>query len=149
MKNTIAILLLTQILISSTCRKESENCHQKIQFKNNSSGSIFIQESYQYPKTSLAGPYAPFPSPLSQPQVNEVKSAETNTEATRTRGGSCIERIFGTELIPSGITMIYVFDANILNTVPWDTIREHNMYLKRYDLSLQDLKNSNWIITYP
>ena len=79
----------------------------------------------------------------------EVKLAETNTEATRTRGGDCIESHFGTWLIPSDTFMIYVFDANILNTIPWDTIRKYDMYLKRYDLSLQDLKNSNWTITYP
>jgi hypothetical protein len=148
MKNLIKIFLISQLLISGTCRKESDSCHQKINFKNNSNESIFIHESYTYPRKSLSGTYALFPNPLSQPQIYEVKPGETNIEATRTRGGDCFESRFGTDLLPSDTTIIYVFDRNVLQTVSWDTIREHDLYLKRYDLSLQDLKNGNWTITY-
>jgi hypothetical protein len=45
--------------------------------------------------------------------------------------------------------MIFIFDAKIIETVPWDTIRTKYLVLKRYDLNLQDLQRLNWTITYP
>ena len=44
---------------------------------------------------------------------------------------------------------VYVFDAEIVETTPWDTVLANNLILKRYDLSLEDLQNMNWTIIYP
>jgi len=45
--------------------------------------------------------------------------------------------------------MVFVFDANIVENTPWDTIRKNYLILKRYDLSYDDIVSLNWIITYP
>ena len=45
--------------------------------------------------------------------------------------------------------MVFVFDAQVLETTPWDTVKAKYLVLKRYDLSLQDLESMNWTITYP
>ena len=45
--------------------------------------------------------------------------------------------------------MYFIYDACILETTPWDTIKAKYIVLKRYDLSLQDLQQMNWTITYP
>jgi hypothetical protein len=44
---------------------------------------------------------------------------------------------------------VYIFDAQVLETTPWDTVKANYLVLKRYDLSLDDLNRLNWIITYP
>ncbi len=45
--------------------------------------------------------------------------------------------------------VLFYYDENIVNTIPWDTIRTKYMILKRYDLSIEDLERMNWTITYP
>ena len=44
---------------------------------------------------------------------------------------------------------VFVFDAQVLETTPWDTVKAKYLVLKRYDLSLDDLNKLNWEITYP
>jgi len=45
--------------------------------------------------------------------------------------------------------MVYVFDAHVIETTAWDSVKANYLVLKRYDLSLDDLKRMNWTITYP
>jgi hypothetical protein len=47
------------------------------------------------------------------------------------------------------VLMVFIFDAKVLETTPWDTVKAKYLVLKRYDLSLQDLEDMNWTITYP
>ncbi len=44
---------------------------------------------------------------------------------------------------------VFVFSEQVLTEIPWDSIRNNNLYLKRYDLGLDSIKKLNWIITYP
>ena len=34
---------------------------------------------------------------------------------------------------------LWVFDDNVFQTIPWDTIRKYNMFLKRYEFNRQEL----------
>ncbi len=45
--------------------------------------------------------------------------------------------------------MVFVFNADTLETHGWDYAKEHNMVMQRYDLSLTDLQNLNWTLTFP
>ena len=45
--------------------------------------------------------------------------------------------------------MLFLFDENIISTTPDIQVRNKYLILKRYDLSIQNLDNINWIITYP
>jgi hypothetical protein len=45
--------------------------------------------------------------------------------------------------------MVFVFNAGLLETIPWDTIKANYLVMKRYDLSLPDLEEMDWTITYP
>jgi len=51
--------------------------------------------------------------------------------------------------LPSDTLSIYIFDSDTVDIVPWPTVKSKYLVLKRYDLSLEDLKGMNWIITYP
>ncbi|GAB4278070.1 MAG: hypothetical protein Kow0068_01530 [Marinilabiliales bacterium] len=78
----------------------------------------------------------------------KVKSSETNDMALNSR--NCWESNFNYEtIIPSDTLMVYVFDASILETTSWDPVKANYLVLRRYDLSLQDLKDMSWTITYP
>ncbi|MFD1631674.1 hypothetical protein [Pseudopedobacter beijingensis] len=45
--------------------------------------------------------------------------------------------------------MFYVFDGEVLENTDWKTVKANNMYLQRYDLSLEDLRKLNFTIPYP
>ena len=49
----------------------------------------------------------------------------------------------------SDTIMFFIFDNNIVKTIPWDTIRKNYMILERYDLTYEDLVKMNWTIEYP
>jgi len=44
---------------------------------------------------------------------------------------------------------IYFFDAETVDNIPWETIREEYKVLKRYDLSLEDIQFLDYEISYP
>jgi hypothetical protein len=44
---------------------------------------------------------------------------------------------------------LFIFDAQLLETTPWDTVIAKYQILKRVDLSLNDLNRMNWTVTYP
>lgn len=43
----------------------------------------------------------------------------------------------------------YIFDADVIDSLPWSTIKSNYMVLERYDLTLSDLEYMNWEIKYP
>lgn len=51
--------------------------------------------------------------------------------------------------MPSDTLSIYVFDADTLTIYNWSQVKEGYKVLKRYDLSIDDLHQMNWTITYP
>ena len=44
---------------------------------------------------------------------------------------------------------VFIFDAKVLESTPWDTIQAKNMVLKRYDFTLSELEKTQWLVTYP
>lgn len=144
MKKNLVFFLIIFILLSicSTCKREKENCHYKITVLNKTSKSIYIEECNGFPDTTY---FKYEPNPVLDSYSFKVEAGETSTRAINSR--DCIEYNFE-NLYKTGTMMIFVFDAQVLETTPWDTIKKKYMVLKRYDLSLEDLKRMNWTITY-
>lgn len=143
-KQVLYISLFTTfitIIFYGCIRKETANCHFNIHVKNNSNKPIYIYGYYDYPDSSLKNKNY---NPAVAGKYYKVKPNETTNIYQR----SCYEGVFKTR-IPSDTIMIYIFDAQTLETTPWETVKKNNLYLKRYDLSLQDLRNLNWRINYP
>lgn len=146
MKAMNFILLICFLMMSSTCENnKKDDCHETITFINNSTNELYVHPSGSYPDTLALK--NEFPNPALNPDLYKIKSNESNYKALGRR--DCYELAFGSSIIPSDTLMIYVFDAKVLETTPWDTVVSNYMVLKRYDLSLQDLRNKNWTITYP
>jgi hypothetical protein len=138
----IPMLISSLLLICATC-KDDENCHDTIIFLNNSSDTLYVISSSEYPDT-LA--FKNSPDPKLNSNFTRVLPFENNS--TVLWGRDCVELAYK-DLIPSDTMMVYVFDGQVLETMSWDYVKANNLVLKRYDLSLQDLKDLNWTITYP
>ncbi len=131
------------LVFNQSCGDKEGGCKKTITFKNMTLKSLYITSSYEYPDTlSFVG----VPNPALDFSNTKVLPKETNTNALW--GRDCIELAFK-DLIRSDTLMVYVFDAQILDSVSWDDVISEYMVLKRYDLSLDDLKQSDFTITYP
>jgi len=133
------MLLMGIVLLSATCSDNNkENCHYRVAIENNSDRDIYFSPSGRYPDTLTLDP-----NPVSAGDYYKVGRNTTGKHLYR----DCIEYDFKAN--PSGIIMYFIYDAQTLETVPWDTVVKNYMVLKRYDLSLENLQQMNWTITYP
>lgn len=139
MKRVLLFLLLVPFLMSTTCENEGEDCHVKINFINKSDKELYVDWSALYPDTINSIGFL-------QRKNNIIKPKSSNNLALRSN--ECFEKDFISR-IKSGIIMIYVFDNKITSTTSPDTIFKYKMYLERYDITLEELQNMNWEITYP
>lgn len=139
----LIILMITSLLLNQACGDKEDNCHKTITFKNATTHTLYVVSSYQYPDTST---FVGIPNPVLDPSSTQVLPNESNKQVLW--GRDCIELAFK-DLIPSDTLMIYVFDAKVLQENTWETVKANYLVLKRYDLSLSDLKGMNWKITYP
>lgn len=146
MKKALFFLILVVALsaINSTCEHESDNCHYYIAIQNNSNKAIYVINSKGYPDSTY---FKYGPNPVLSSHIYKVLPGETNTN---NKGRECIEDLWEYLYESSGNKMMYyIFDAQTLETTPWDTVCKKYLVLKRYDLSLADLQRMNWTITYP
>jgi hypothetical protein len=143
MKMNSVILLIMYLLFNQGCGDKEDSCHKTIIFVNNTEKIIYVESAYEYPDT-LA--YRFNPNPILDPTHSEVLPNEENTQVLWSR--DCIELAFK-DLIPSDTLMVFIFDGQVLENTPWDTIISNYLVLKRYDLSLQDLEQMNWTVEYP
>lgn len=145
MKNKILLISIISVFYlsfsSSTCNKEDENCHRNIFVDNKSAKDIYILPSWEYPDTTI---YHQNVSPKAAGQLKIMASTNDATYLPR----RCWEHDFSESRIGKDTLIIYLFDAQIVENVPWDSIRVRNQYLKRFDLSLSDLQKLNWQLVY-
>ena len=138
------VIPLALVLSAGTCKKETASSHFKIPFRNNSSKAVYAAWDGSYPDTIAFR----FGNIVGFPQYYKVESGQTNVSALTTGSAGSFENILQYQ-ISSRKIMIYVFDAAIIENTPIDTIKKNYMVLKRYDLTLEDLRAKNWIIEYP
>jgi len=143
MKMNFLILIVAALFFNQACTDKEENCHKTITFKNKTTDTLFVVGSTFYPDTSI---YSGIPNPVLDPNFTKVLPDENNTRVLW--GRDCIELDFK-DLISSDTLMVYVFDAHVLENTPWDTVKARYLVLKRYDLSLEYLKQSDFTIKYP
>ena len=144
-KMKILLLFTTMLFLGSTCNREKEDCHKTIHFNNNSEKAIYVSSDDHYPDTLYFGHYSGLAANAIMSKILAKMSSDRPLQ-----NRDCLETIFkyGVQ-IPSDTLMIYIFDAEVLESVDWSVVVHNYMVLKRYDLSLDDLKKMNWTITYP
>ncbi len=140
MKKTL-ILIFAFVLIAVSCGKDNFNGYDnRLHILNNSNISIYFAPFDSYPDTSLYGRGV---VPTSSAITYKVSAHTTEKLSVN----CCWEDIISD--LPCDTLMLFIFDAKVLETTPWDTVKAKYLVLKRYDLSLQDLEDMNWTITYP
>ena len=136
----LVIIIICLICVANHCKRE--DCHKRIIFINNSQKEIYVSGGgTMYPDTLNFHMW--FSNPIRHPDFYRVKSGEIMYNAVGPRNRDCLEKAVG-----QGRIFIYVFDAEILATVPWDSIGKNYMVLKTYHPSIEEMERSNWTIIY-
>ena len=126
-----------------SCRyTEDEFHHYTITFYNNSDQWVYVDWSNRY-QARLS---TPMNGVLYSPDVYKVAPHSYNKRALEIRGywEDYLVSIPKYELMDT--LMIFVYDANML-----ETTKKYNYeaVLQRIDVTLEDLRKSNWVISYP
>ncbi len=127
------ILYLMGIILLKACEFPGDTQHY-FTINNNTNHVISYYISETYPDTSIIE---------TQPIL---KLVQPNSSRKESSWGTWNERF---EQINEGKISIFIFHSDTLNKYSWDKIRSEYMVLKRFDLSLEDLKQNNFTINYP
>lgn len=139
MKNIILLggCLVAMVTTSITCRKNRADCHIYYTIKNNSNKAIYFISNKDSALNLLSYP------PGASPATYKCGANAKTNDAQR----SCYES--NILLSPTKMLNIFIVDAQTIETVPWDTIKQNYMLLKRYSLTKAQLDSADWIINYP
>lgn len=135
--NFYGILFASIILFSANrCHPENDDCHRFIHFTNKSGKDIYyifniFDEINEY-NPALAG------------EMNRIKNNE-NTKLPNSHSIECYESFPHEE---TGMIYLFLFDSEVAENYDWETVRQNNMYLKKYVLTIDELNEMNWKITY-
>jgi len=132
MKTIILSIILLVLFSSSTCKKEGADCHRKIIIKNNSDTAIIQAFKFYYnDKCLLSG--------------NRIEPDSLFID----NRSQCWEDMF----YEGKQYELFIVNPNNYNTqlvfYNCDSIIFKNTILKHYKLTLSELKQSNFTITYP
>ncbi len=137
-QNTFLTLSVIAVCcMGSTCKKNKSNCHRYYTVKNNSNKAIYFIWNIDSALSSLN-----FPPGASSAEYK----CEANTQKSDSYPG-CIEDVINN--CSNKLMYVFIFDAQIIETIPWDTVKQNYMLLKRYSLTKAQLDSANWIINYP
>ena len=144
MKRIIFLGIIFFCLFCAATQCNRDDCHRTITFVNNSSKELYISltgTSHHYSDLDSSQFNKMFNNPYNNPYQCKVEPGEVNKSHLFTR--SCYEGC-----IPEGRVIVYVFDAELLKSFPWDTIGKYYMVLKTYRPTIEEMESSNWTITY-
>ncbi|WP_455584874.1 hypothetical protein [Bacteroides sp.] len=136
MKVKNVLILCAVILLGTNCH---DNLHHVIRFSNDSPKDIYVMDFSGYPDTTEFERSRHFEGNAGLCSI----SAYSVEKVLWQRSGF----ISYYERIPSDTLMIYVFDLEMLRSNGWNA--NETMLLQRYDLSLQDLQQLGYQLSYP
>jgi hypothetical protein len=132
----IYLMLSSLLIITSTCDM-LKNEDPKLRVKNVSEKAIYVSWTTDYPDTS----FNRVANPTYNPELYKVEAHSVQKEYYKAPSKGLFRDV--------DTISVFIFDAQVLESTPWDTVKAKYLILKRYDLSLDDLINMNWILTYP
>ncbi len=139
MKKIHLIICSCFLLTAMTCTHESETEHHYITMSNTSDYDIYVDRSFDYPDTSLKHSQNVM-TPGWHLKVDS-HSDDRDVFACRSSYESWFNYI--DKLI------VFVFNADTLERYGWEYAKDNNLVSQRYDLSLDDLRQLNWRLTFP
>jgi hypothetical protein len=117
----------------------------RLKIKNNSNKPIYYLAGYTYPDTTIpitetfmdGSPITEYPGNF------RCDSGKLNRYLQMRSWDGMFTRL------PKDTLMLFIFDADTIDHIPWETVRHSYNILKRFDFTKADLENRNWIVTYP
>ncbi|MEO6683368.1 MAG: hypothetical protein ABIN48_11165 [Ginsengibacter sp.] len=131
----IIIPILLFVSCSSTCKKNPfvERVYS-IKVANDADYACITFESRIYPDTAL---------PANVPYYSTAFPEDYAVIDSKTEWSNVYKKF------PADTLSIFILNSDTVKVNEWGIIRSGYKILKRYDLSLEDLKKLNWTITYP
>lgn len=129
MKRNI-LVIISIVLFSTNCEKLVDRGYF-IEVQNNSNDTVWCYSSYNYPDTTLAA---------NKPLLQMIKPKLYTKLESKEKWE---------DLLPKDTIIIFILSEDTVEKYSWDKIRNNYNILKRCDLSLEDLQDMNWTITYP
>ena len=130
----IYLMLSCLLIVNSSCHKDEG---LKLRVNNVSEKAIYVKWTGAYPDTSLNH----MANPTYNSQINKVEAHSVQKDYYGVPSQAFFKYI--------DTLSVFIFDAQVLENTPWDSVQARYIVLRRYDLSLDDLNKMNWIITYP
>lgn len=127
MKYILKILISLTIFLSLLACCSEGNYRKYFDLKNNSVKSIYHGVSYSYPDISL----------------KSMKKEETFIIPPRD-----VYQLAVASFLRNPTIQVFIFDADVIENTPWDTIVKYNMVLKHYQFTERELEKMNWEIIY-
>ena len=128
----IILIALSIILCSSGCESLVDHAYI-IKIQNNSKDTIQFYASYNYPDTSMD---------VTKPLLKMVYPSKYSSLESKKQWDDVL-------VAPRDTISIFILSKDTLDKYDWAKIRSDYNILKRYDLSLDDLKRQSWKATYP
>ena len=135
MKNKINILIVVVIAFMSTGCEIFLDVNYRIAIQNETNDTIRFYGSYNYPDTAISQNTPMLLYPVIPHTRDYINSR-----------GKKWEKVL---VAPHDTMSIFILQQEVVNTYTWDEIRSKYLILKRYDLSITDLRNLNFVVTYP
>jgi len=133
MINNLILLTMFVTLSASSCNNKEE-LHRYIYLINSSDKAVFYGLSYAYPDTSL----------------KKIEDAPGNNGSIAYKINVGKQTTLPAASFAYNPTMqLFIFDADVIENTPWDSIVAYNMVLKRYQFTESDMEKANWTINYP
>ena len=134
----VLIMLLIPVLMGGSCENDDENCHDRIVFLNKTSRTLYVKKE----ESIILSRYNGYPYSDS---YKTLPNENNNTAFFNVFSGrsDCYENTLKDTLY------VFIFEEDVLANHSWADVVDKNLVLQRYNLSLQDLQQLNWQISYP
>lgn len=130
------------ILCTQSCEKIAMDRDFPLYFQNNANHSVkgYLNDDEYY--------MALYPDTVISDFEERLGMIESNEKARIAGGSATWESIYEVS-VPNDTISIFIFHPDTLALYDWEIIRTGYKALRRYDLSLQDLNQLNFIVPYP
>ncbi len=132
------------LLIISCAPKDTKNCHYKIKFKNSTDKVLYIETS----SDTILHPYSD-PRPYAINTLVKGRAGNDDVEIVAVyfqRNGKpmCVEDLYKNE----DKMYLFVYDSIAIGNKNWQEITKQYLVAKRYDFTLNELRDKDFLIEY-
>ncbi|MBP1223069.1 hypothetical protein [Flavobacterium sp. 1355] len=143
MKSIFSFFTVVVLFVSCNEPKDTDNCHYKIKFKNNTAKVLYL-----YPAQDSVIPDRDIRTdPYFKPTPAHAGNGTIEAGTIRFTGGGkpmCIESLYPLEQK----FYIYLLDSAAISQISWKEVVDENLAVKRFDISVKELQKNDFLLEY-